>query len=108
MKQRIFVLFALVVLALAGCKHNPTSGTIYMKATTPAHDYTYTTMFCASYGKYGCMVWIPIIQTEHIPQRWEICINADPGADSNTKPSGCLFVDPQTYAQYQTGQHYPR
>jgi hypothetical protein len=70
MKQRIFVLFALVALALAGCKHNPTSGTIYMKATTPAHDYTYTTMFCAAYGKYGCTVWVPIIQTEHIPQRW--------------------------------------
>ena len=105
---RTTVALGFAALALAGCKHNPTSGTVYGMHVNPAHTYTYVTSYCAAYNKYGCTVHIPVVHNQYVPERWEICISADPGADSNTKPSGCLDVDPQTYARFTVGDHYPR
>ncbi len=105
----VLIVLALIALALAlaGCRHAPTHGTVYMKETTPANDYTYTTMVCTYYGKYGCQIWVPIIHTQRVPQRWELCISKDSDDDSDAVPSGCLFVDQATYARFEIGQHYP-
>lgn len=91
-----------LALMLTGCSNPPQSGRVTAKNFH--QPYTWYSQMCIVNSKYGCSVWMPLRHDE--PARYELCLRADSGDTSHDK-SGCFDVDPQTFAGYQVGQHYP-
>lgn len=91
-----------VALALGGCSNPPSTGVVTSKKFTPS--YTWYQQVCISYGKYGCQMYMPFPVTE--PDEYQMCLRADAG-DTQHDRTGCWDTDPQTYARYQPGDHYP-
>jgi hypothetical protein len=102
MIRRIGLVAAATLLALAGCSDPPTSGTVTHKQYSAAYDYI--TYMCITYGQYGCTSYMPIFN--HMPASYQICVD---GTDKHGKQaSGCIEMDPASYATYREGDHYPK
>jgi hypothetical protein len=101
MKLRTTCFLAAALVALAGCSDPPESGYVLNKGHEAAYDWVQ--MICGAYGKYGCTVYVPIVQ--HEPEHWTLCLVDDKGSKSGTCRN--REVDAATWRQYATGQHYP-
>lgn len=83
----------LAVAVLAACSPIQ-AGRITQKDHEPS--YTYSTMYCASYGPKGmCTVWM---QQQHTaPEKWRFDIR------DNDDKDGWVYVSSDTYDTYQVG-----
>lgn len=92
-----------MAIALAGCSNPPQTGRV--TARNFYQPYTWYEQMCVARDKYGsCTVSMPLRHDE--PARYELCLRADAGDTSHDK-TGCFDVDPQMFAGYQVGDHYP-
>jgi uncharacterized protein YceK len=89
----IAILFALVFL-LAACSPI-SSGEITAKGHSDA--YYYTTMQCASFGKYGCTSWIPIMH--YMPEQFSFSLVLG-------DEEGYVYVTESTWNEYEVGDFY--
>jgi len=94
-KKLIGLLTALIVLlTVAGCSAI-NSGRVTGKEYETS--YTYSTMQCASFGKYGCTVYVPIFHTE--PEHYRLDLK-------NADKTGWVYVSKQTYDDIHIGDVY--
>lgn len=100
--KRKLALAAATVVAITACGHPPTTGVVTSKHFTAS--YTWYEQVCVSYGKYGCQAYMPFPHTE--PDQYQLCLHRD-AQDTTHDVTGCWDTDPQTYARYQVGDHYP-
>lgn len=94
-------LVALITVALlggllTGCSSAPASGTVTARHYSAPYDWTQ--MMCASYGKYGCQVYMPV--QEHQDASWSITL-------TNGQQTGDVDVDERTWDRIRVGDHYP-
>lgn len=82
------------VIFLTGCSSIST-GRVTAKEHTAS--YQYTVMICASYGKYGCTVWMPIVDTA--PEEWKLELK-------NGTDTGAVSVNKQTWNDIHVGDVY--
>lgn len=95
--MKLKILFATLILALAGCGDPPETGIVTEKTHKAA--YSWVQMVCAAYGKNGiCTVYVPV--THHVPESWGLCLR-------NQDEVGCREVPEGTWNQYQVGEMYP-
>lgn len=86
-------------VALSACGSSLDHGVITGKHVSP--EYWYTTTYCASYGKYGCRLWLPL--PEHQPAQYVLDLR-DP---KNPKTTGSVDVDQSTWDAAKVGGMYP-
>lgn len=96
MKRLLAALLISATLALAGCNHDPGTGTIERKAYSAG--YTWYSSQCVVYGKYGCVS--SILVPYYVPPEWQFYLRKD------DKHSGWHDVNQTEYSRYQIGQLY--
>ena len=111
MRRAIAVVATVAVMVLGACAAPPpATGYVRDRDHRDAHDTTWVQMVCVAYGNGGvCTTHVPVTQTDHHPERWRLlleeCTTTADGDPSCAK--GWREVDPETWAAYPVGSHYP-
>lgn len=90
---------AVATAVLVGCSNPPKSGEVTAKSYEKAYDY-YTQM-CVVYGKYGCTMYMPLLN--HEPEHWLLEVRDDADAEH----VGNVEVNADIWQRYNVGSHWP-
>lgn len=104
--KRVIVAGAAIVasaaLAACGGPSSPVRGRVTALRYDPPSDVPI--MYCAGFGKYGCSVWLPMI--EHNAPSWHVLID---GVDDHDKPrNGWRGVAADVYAHCAVDDHFEK
>lgn len=94
LKKRNLIFLMMMLLVLTGCSAI-SSGYITKKVYEP--PYSYTTMQCVVFGKYGCTSYMPITHTN--PEHWRLDLK-------NRDKTGWVFVSKETFDSVKVGDIY--
>lgn len=93
MKRKLVAVGAAVLL-LAGCS-SISSGYVTKKEYEPA--YTYSTMQCVAFNKYGCSAYMPMIH--YVPEHFRFDLK-------NKDKTGWVYVSHETFDAVNVGDVY--
>lgn len=91
------VVAAVAILILTGCAmQSAQTGVITGKEYTPPR--VSSSMVCTGYGKYGCVIWVPI--SDHVPARWTLDLR-------DGRSTGQVDVTQLAYNSVKPGDRWP-
>lgn len=93
MKRKLVIALA-AVLMLAGC--SPISSG-YVTKKTDEQAYSYVTMQCMVFSKYGCSAYVPI--EHYVPEKFKFDLK-------NQDKTGWVYVGKDTFDHVQVGDVY--